>query len=124
MTAAASLRSLMLKANADGHAKMIEFMRMREPWIVPPPVRELCFRIDRKWRFDFAWPTKHGGVALEIQGGNFVNGAHNRPLGQEHDYEKLAAAQLSGWIVFFASVRQLKSGWALEQVRQALEMRK
>jgi hypothetical protein len=124
MTAAAELRSQTLKATADAHAKMIEYWCKAHG--LPAPEREIYFTPERRWRLDFVWwgCGTNPDVALEIQGGIFGNGAHSRPLGYERDCEKLAAAQLAGWVVFFASTRQLKSGLALEWVRKALEMRK
>lgn len=51
----------------------------------------------RAWRFDFAHlPTK---TAIEIDGGTFSGGRHNRGSGAKGDYEKFLAAHLAGWRV-------------------------
>lgn len=64
---------------------------------MPEPVREFGFR---GWRFDFAWPTLK--IAIEIDGGTYVGGAHVRGKGYERDCKKNNAAQLEGWIVLRA----------------------
>lgn len=64
---------------------------------LPQPVRQHKFHPERKWRFDFSWPTWK--VAVELQGGTFSRGRHSRPLGQAADYEKQRAAVQLGWRV-------------------------
>jgi len=49
----------------------------------------------RKFRFDCANPSQK--IAIEIEGGLWVTGRHNRPLGMEHDMEKYNLAVLEGW---------------------------
>ena len=53
---------------------------------LPEPATELLFHPKRKWRFDFAWPMKM--VALEVEGGVWIRGRHNRPQGFLRDIEK------------------------------------
>jgi very-short-patch-repair endonuclease len=60
-------------------------------------VAEHKFHDTRKWRFDFAWPPKR--VAVEVEGGVFSHGRHNRPAGFIADAEKYNAASLAGWLV-------------------------
>ena len=52
---------------------------------------------DRLWRFDFAWPAER--VAVEIDGGVFVRGGHNRGMRMTQDHEKQNAAVVQGWAV-------------------------
>lgn len=74
---------------------------------LPMPLQQYKFHETRRWKFDFAWDIVTGGgvaflsaqVAVEIQGGSWVNGGHNRAPQQAKDYEKLNAAQAAGWIV-------------------------
>ena len=42
----------------------------------PEPELEYRFHPFRKWRFDFAWPEQK--VAVEMEGGVFIGGAHTR----------------------------------------------
>ena len=56
------------------------------------------FHPERRWRFDYAHlPTK---TAIEINGGVWSGGRHNRGAGYLRDREKVNAAQMLGWKVF------------------------
>ena len=86
------------------------------------PVREYVFALPRKWRFDFAWP--HEKVAVEIEGGIFVNGAHNRGRHFMSDCDKYNQAALLGWAVLRYTGEHLKDmQWVLSQVKELLESR-
>lgn len=62
---------------------------------LPAPVTELRFAPPRRWRFDLAWVDQK--LAVEIEGGAWVNGRHSRGRGFESDAEKYNAATLAGW---------------------------
>ena len=49
------------------------------------------------WRFDFAWPNEK--VAVELEGGTWIKGAHTRGNHYRSDCEKYNFAQISGWKV-------------------------
>lgn len=66
---------------------------------LPAPVRQYKFHPERQWPFDFAWPELKLGV--EIQGGSFTRGRHNRGFHQAKDYEKYNAAARMGWRILF-----------------------
>ncbi len=51
----------------------------------------------RHWRADFAWPDKK--VLVEVDGGKYIRGRHQRPQGFEDDLEKMNAATILGWRV-------------------------
>lgn len=61
------------------------------------PVREYKFCPERRWRLDFAWIDCKLGV--EIDGGVWSNGRHNRGSGFIKDMEKLNMAVKLGWKV-------------------------
>ena len=63
---------------------------------LPDPEREWRF-CERKWRFDFAWPSLW--VAVEIEGGSWVGGRHANPAGMHNDCSKYNAATARGWRV-------------------------
>jgi very-short-patch-repair endonuclease len=76
--------------------------RFLEAWgrlfrTLPRPVMQHKFHPSRKWRWDFCWPEEK--LAVEIQGGSFVAGGHNRAPQQQKDYEKQRAAVALGWRV-------------------------
>ena len=49
----------------------------------------------RKFRFDCANPSQK--IAIEIEGGLWIHGGHNRPLGFLSNMEKYNAATVDGW---------------------------
>jgi len=61
------------------------------------PKPEYYFALPRRWHFDVAWPEHL--VAVEIEGGVWINGRHNRPRGFIADCEKYNAATVLGWRV-------------------------
>ena len=83
-----------------------------------PPERQYRFDPDRKWLADFAWPAEM--LLVEVDGGGYVYGRHNRPAGQEKDYEKHNAAVLAGWRVLRFTGSMVKSGEALKVIEEAL----
>ena len=64
----------------------------------PPREREYRFHDKRRWRADFA--HVEGRVLVEVEGGIWVNGRHNRAAGFNADLEKYLEAGLLGWRVF------------------------
>jgi hypothetical protein len=80
-------------------------------WDLPEWEPEFRFHPVRKWRFDYAWPMFK--VAVEIEGGIWVRGAHVRGGHFLSDAEKYNNAGLLGWRVFRFTPRQLRSGEAL-----------
>lgn len=63
----------------------------------PDLVMEHRFHHERKWRFDFASTDRK--VAIEIEGGVWNRGRHNRPSGFINDCEKYNEAAICGWTV-------------------------
>lgn len=62
---------------------------------VPPCCTEYRFASTRQFRFDFAWPQHK--VALEVEGGIFIRGAHGSISGIKRDMEKYNLAASMGW---------------------------
>ena len=85
---------------------------------LPAPEREYQFHPPRKWRFDFAWIPLL--IAVEVEGGSWVGGAHNRGAGFLKDCQKYNQAALDGWMVLRFTGDMIKSGEALQQIEQAL----
>lgn len=62
-------------------------------------VKEYLFaKPERKWRSDIAWPSKR--IALEINGGIYSYGRHNRASGYLKDLEKGNGYASRGWLLF------------------------
>lgn len=89
---------------------------------LPSPEREHRFAPPRRWRFDFAWPAHQ--VALEVEGGTWIGGRHNRGSGYAADCEKYAEAAIQGWAVIRATTEQVRDGSAVIWVKRAIEARK
>jgi very-short-patch-repair endonuclease len=80
--------------------------------------REYRFHPERRWRFDFAWPKAK--VAVEVDGGIYKQGRHNRGAGMEADNEKLNQAASRGWVVLRFGPKAIKSGEAVGVIETAL----
>lgn len=80
---------------------------------------EYRFHTDRRWRFDYAWPSAK--IAVEIDGGQWqVTG---RDLSREA--ERNNEAQIAGWCVLHFTSEQIDKRvlWCAEQVRRAFGLR-
>ena len=86
---------------------------------LPEQVREYTAVEGRKFRFDFAW-LEHR-LLVEVNGGTYTKGAHSTGRGIARDYEKANLATLDGWRVLMFDGKAVKSGVAVEVIRQALE---
>jgi len=86
----------------------------------PDPATELVFHPKRKWRLDYAWPTRM--IAVEIHGGIHSGGRHTRGKGFVEDRAKMNEARLLGWTVIEATPEHVKSGqlraWLLTAFNQ------
>lgn len=85
---------------------------------VERPERELRFAPPRRWRFDFAWPAHR--LAVEIEGGTWVQGAHTRGRHFERDAEKYNAAALAGWRVLRFTTDQVADWRAAREIEAIL----
>ena len=63
----------------------------------PPLEREHRFDQGRRWRADFAHPASR--TLIEVEGGIWIQGRHNRAAGFVADMEKYLEATLAGWVV-------------------------
>lgn len=79
-------------------------------------IREYRFHPQRRWRLDFAWPERK--VALEVEGGTWINGRHNRGSSFEADCEKYNEAAILGWRVIRVTGSMVEDGRALSFVQR------
>jgi very-short-patch-repair endonuclease len=80
--------------------------------------REYRFHDTRHWRFDFAIPDKK--IGIEIEGGSWTRGRHNRGGGFEQDCVKYNTAVLLGWRVLRFTTGMVSSGRAIADTRALL----
>ena len=81
-----------------------------------PDAREFRFHPVRRWRVDFCYSDLM--LAVEIEGGEWVNGRHNRALAK--DAEKYNELVLLGYRLLRFTGSQLKTGVAVTHMRRAL----
>lgn len=91
---------------------------------LPEPEREYMFAKDikRRWRFDFAWPKRK--LAVEVEGGIWVGGAHTRGRHFNSDADKYNHAALTGWKVLRFSTNHISDGNAVLTIKKALDLDK
>lgn len=84
-------------------------------------VQQYRFHPERRWLFDFAWPDLK--VAVEVDGGIFVGGAHTRGAGVLKDIEKRNEAAILGWLVLRIAKQHIRSGEAIQWIERAIKSR-
>ena len=85
---------------------------------LPAPMLEYRFHPERLWRMDYAWPASK--VALEVDGGIWVNGGHNRGAQMLKTWEKENAAAVLGWRFLRCQPKELCAASIIHIIRQAL----
>lgn len=85
---------------------------------LPRPVAEFIFNDRRKWRFDFCWIEQN--VALEVEGGVWTQGRHNRATGFIADMEKYNEAAIAKWRVLRCLPQDVESGKVFALLGRAL----
>ena len=85
---------------------------------LPLPIPEHVFHPTRKWRFDFAWPEYK--VALEVDGGIWIKGGHNRGAQMKLDWEKQNNAAILGWRILKCEPHDLMRTQTIEILKQCL----
>ena len=93
---------------------------------LPKPELELRFHPFRKWRFDFAWNENPSDnrrwVALEVEGGVWIGGGHNRGAGFVKDMEKYNEAAAMGWRVLRVQPKDLCTMDTVELIKRCLNL--
>ena len=81
--------------------------------------REYRFHPPRKWRLDFAWPAEL--VAIEVDGGTWVQGRHNRGSSIEKEFEKFNTAVCDGWRVIHCTSDMVQRGAVVPLLRALID---
>lgn len=90
-----------------------EFLLQLEAARVPHPECQHPVIKQRKWRWDFAWPSVL--LAVEIDGGGWA-GRHLRPKGYVAACRKCNVGALRGWAVLHGTRDMIRSGELLAAV--------
>jgi hypothetical protein len=90
--------------------------------------REFRFHPTRNWRFDFALIERKdlrgaGGIAIEIDGGSWIQGRHNTGSGSAKDREKFNEAARLKWLILKFTPLEVKRGEAFDFIKGMLESR-
>lgn len=76
----------------------------------------------KDWRFDFAWLNNM--LAVEVEGGGWVNGRHNRGKGFDNDITKYHHATRLGWTVYRCSGKLIKNGEASALIVELVKLQR
>lgn len=85
------------------------------------PETEFKFHPKRRWRFDMAYPDIK--LAIEIEGGIWINGRHSRGKGFENDCIKYQEAMLLGWDIYRTTYGMITSGMAIDTIIKLIELK-
>lgn len=83
------------------------------------PIREWRVCKERRWRVDFCFPSEK--LAIEIEGGIWTNGRHNRASGYVKDLEKYNTLARMGFVILRYTPAMVHSGTAIDEVLAVLE---
>lgn len=86
---------------------------------LPEPCFEYQFHPVRRWRFDLAWPEQR--VAVEVDGGIWIRGGHNRGAQIKKDWEKRNEATAMGWQILFCEPRDLCLDAMVELLKRTIQ---
>lgn len=95
------------KQQAQAEKNRLALVAYCEQHGFPLPEPEHVFCAHRGWKFDFAWPDVR--IALELEGGTFMQGRHSSGPGQRADMEKYNEAQIRGWLVLRVETSKARS---------------
>lgn len=92
-------------------------IRRMAPYL-PLPTREFRFHKTRLWRFDFCWEAPLLKIALEVEGGVYIQGRHQRTGGFIGDIEKYNQATIYGYRLLRFTPKQIESLEALDTIKE------
>jgi hypothetical protein len=100
------------------------FQKICESVGLPKPEPEVRFHPVRKWRIDYLFTDGPARVALEVEGGVWKGGRHNRASGFLKDMEKYNALSACGIVLLRATPQDLNKTEILELIRETIEVEK
>ena len=114
----ASLKREQQKAKRE-HLELTLLQQIRQAGL-PTPARGVQLIPGRKWSWDVVWPECM--VCAEVNGQTWGLGGHSSGAGLNRDYSKSNSANLAGYTVLAFSGDMVKSGEALETIKEALRL--
>jgi hypothetical protein len=87
---------------------------------IPVPDFEFTFHNERQWRFDLAWPMDN--LALECDGGIWIQGGHNRGAQIKKTWEKENEANILGWHILKFEPNELCTDATAKMIKRALHL--
>lgn len=100
-------------------AKQNIFVQLCSRYCGVEVVTEYQFHPKRKWRFDYAIPSHK--IAIEVEGGIWIDGRHNRASGFLKDMEKYNTAAVLGWRLLRCTPQNLLTSETLQMVAAAIK---
>lgn len=94
---------------------------LRQSDIIPPFVCEYRFHPNREWQTDYAWPDHR--LAVEIEGGSWIYGRHNRATGFQDDMDKYNALAILGWYLLRFTPQDTETGKAIDIIEEFFKCR-
>lgn len=94
------------------------FLKLLAAEGIPAPMTEWRFHPQRRWRLDYCWPEKR--LALEVEGGVWVRGRHNRGAGFLNDMEKYNEWAAMGGRLLRVTPKDLCTGETLDLIKRCI----
>ncbi len=86
---------------------------------LPTPLTEHRFALPRQWRLDYFFPPPYD-LGVEVEGGAWVNGRHNRASGWLKDMSKYNELTLLRIRLLRVTPQMVDSGEAVDLIKRAL----
>lgn len=107
----------MIKTTPSQMAFISEIKRIFKTEIV----REYKFHPVRKWRIDYYLPEY--GIAIEVEGGSYINGRHVRGEGFRNDIEKYNQITAAGLMLIRVIPQDLNKQSTFELIKQCIAVK-
>jgi very-short-patch-repair endonuclease len=108
----------MAKLSSRSNLEETLAMQLKMAGLSARVVREYRFAPPRRWKFDFYFA--HAQLAIEVEGGVWIQGRHSRALGMIGDMTKYNQAAEMGITVLRYAGAHIVSGEALAQIERML----
>ena len=97
------------------------FLQLCRSHGLPDPVAEYRFHAKRRWRIDYYFETNETRLALEVEGGVYTYGRHNRASGFVADMEKYNALAQAGIFLIRVMPKDLLKKSTCDLIKSVLD---